>query len=71
MRIGHVHHHTREISKLARKTVKNILTNEVTKLEINSKNLSDYLGVKKFKYTILAKSDSGRHGDLGVVQQHL
>jgi len=39
----------REISKLARKTVKNILTNEV-KSEINSKNLSDYLGVKKFKY---------------------
>ena len=41
----------REISKLARKTVKNILTNESDKkLEINSKNLSDYLGVKKFKY---------------------
>ena len=40
----------REISKLARKTVKNILTNEVKKFEINSKNLSDYLGVKKFKY---------------------
>jgi len=40
----------REISKLARKTVKNILTNEIKKLEINSKNLSDYLGVKKFKY---------------------
>jgi len=39
----------REISKLARKTVKNILTNEA-KSEINSKNLSDYLGVKKFKY---------------------
>ena len=40
----------REISKLARKTVKNILTKEVKKPEINSKNLSDYLGVKKFKY---------------------
>ena len=40
----------REISKLARKTVKNILTSEVKKFEINSKNLSDYLGVKKFKY---------------------
>jgi len=39
----------REISKIARKTVKNILTNEV-KPEINSKNLSDYLGVQKFKY---------------------
>ena len=40
----------REISKLARKTVKNILTNEVKKIEINSENLSEYLGVKKFKY---------------------
>ena len=40
----------REISKLARKTVKNILTDETAKLEINSENLSDYLGVKKFKY---------------------
>ena len=40
----------REISKLARKTVKIILTNKIEKLEINSKNLSDYLGVKKFKY---------------------
>ena len=40
----------REISKLARKTVKNILTDENKKFEINSKNLSDYLGVKKFKY---------------------
>ena len=40
----------REISKLARKTVKNILTNEDKKFEITSKNLSDYLGVKKFKY---------------------
>jgi ATP-dependent Lon protease len=40
----------REISKLARKTVKNILTNESGKQEINSKNLPDYLGVKKFKF---------------------
>jgi len=40
----------REISKIARKTVKNILTNKAEKFEINSRNLSDYLGVKKFKY---------------------
>ena len=40
----------REISKLARKTVKNILTNKVENLGINSKNISEYLGVKKFKY---------------------
>ena len=40
----------REISKLARKTVKNILTNKIEKLEIDTKSLPDYLGVKKFKY---------------------
>jgi len=40
----------REISKLARKTVKNIMTDNIKKIEINSENLSDYLGVKKFKY---------------------
>ena len=40
----------REISKLARKTVKNILTDNAKELEINSENLSDYLGVEKFKY---------------------
>ena len=40
----------REISKLARKTVKNILTNENKNFSISSENLSDYLGVKKFNY---------------------
>ncbi len=40
----------REISKLARKTVRNILTDESKKFEINLKNLSEYLGVKRFKF---------------------
>ena len=40
----------REISKLARKTVKNILTNKGEKALINLKNLQSYLGVKKFNY---------------------
>ena len=40
----------REISKIARKTVKNILTNENDKNLINLENLSKYLGVKKFQY---------------------
>jgi ATP-dependent Lon protease len=40
----------REISKLARKAVKNIMTDNIKKVEISSENLSDYLGVKKFKY---------------------
>ena len=40
----------REISKLARKTVKKILTEESSKVLIDRKNLPEYLGVKKFKY---------------------
>ncbi len=40
----------REISKLARKTVKNILTDQNKDSSITSENLSNYLGVKKFNY---------------------
>tara|TARA_Y100000590_G_scaffold178997_1_gene204158 strand:+ start:3461 stop:5857 length:2397 start_codon:yes stop_codon:yes gene_type:complete len=40
----------REISKLARKTVKKILVNEKSEILINSNNLPEYLGVKKYKY---------------------
>ena len=40
----------REISKLARKTVKSILTNKIQKLEVNSSSLPEYLGIKKFKH---------------------
>ena len=40
----------REISKIARKIVKNILTSENKNITISTKNLSDYLGVKKYKY---------------------
>ena len=40
----------REISKIARKTVKRILTKELADEKINANNLHDYLGVKKFKY---------------------
>ena len=40
----------REISKLARKTVKDILVNKVENSSINLKNLPNFLGVQKFKY---------------------
>ena len=40
----------REISKLARKTVKNILTDNKENSSIDLKNLHNFLGVKKFKY---------------------
>ena len=47
----------REISKLARKTVKKILTNKIEKIEIDSESLPDYLGVKKFKYNEMESQD--------------
>ena len=40
----------REISKITRKVVKKVVNNEETKVEISENNISDYLGVKKYKY---------------------
>ena len=40
----------REISKVARKAVKKVVNNEMEKVTVNTENLSDYLGVKKYKY---------------------
>jgi len=47
----------REISKLARKTVKNILTKKINKLDVDTKSLPEYLGVKKFKYDEMESDD--------------
>ena len=40
----------REISKIARKTVKKILVEENNDNKIDTKNINEYLGIKKFKY---------------------
>ncbi|WP_343188133.1 endopeptidase La [Buchnera aphidicola (Ceratoglyphina bambusae)] len=41
----------REISKICRKTVKKLsLNKKIKKIKINSKNIKNYLGVKKFDY---------------------
>ena len=48
----------REISKLARKGVKDIVTKTKDTISINDKNLNDYLGVKKFKYGEIENKDS-------------
>ncbi len=40
----------REISKLARKVVKKVVSGEQKEVEINKKNLSDFLGVAKHKF---------------------
>ena len=40
----------REISKISRKAVKQIVSKEENKVSVNDKNLSKFLGVKKFKF---------------------
>ena len=40
----------REISKIARKAVKKIVAKEETAVRVNEKNLSNFLGVKKYKF---------------------
>ena len=47
----------REISKITRKVVKKVVSGEEKKIIVNSKNISDFLGVKKFKYGELEEKD--------------
>ncbi len=48
----------REISKLCRKVVKNILLEQAkSQVEINDKNLEDYLGVKRFRFGLAEEKD--------------
>jgi ATP-dependent Lon protease len=47
----------REISKIARKVVKKIVAGEEKQVNINNKNLSDFLGIAKFKFGELEADD--------------
>ena len=47
----------REISKLARKTVKEIVTGKETKVNIDEKNISQFLGIKKYTFGELETED--------------
>ena len=47
----------REISKIARKAVKKIVSKEETSVSVDEKNLSDFLGVKKYKFGELESED--------------
>ena len=47
----------REISKVARKVVKKVVSGEKDKVFINDKNVHDFLGVKKFKYGEVESED--------------
>jgi ATP-dependent Lon protease len=52
----------REISKVARKVVKKVVTGEEKEVKIDLTNLSDYLGIQKFKFGELENEDK-----IGVV----
>ena len=52
----------REISKIARKVVKKVVSKEEAKVSVSDKNLSTFLGVKKFKFGELETEDK-----IGVV----
>ena len=47
----------REISKVARKVVKKVVAGEEKEVKINTKNLSDFLGVPKYKFGELESED--------------
>src|SRR6056300_128274 len=47
----------REISKLTRKAIKDIVTKKENKIEIKENNVDQYLGVKKFKYGEIEDAD--------------
>ena len=47
----------RELSKLTRKAVKEIVTEKQKNIEIKNSNIDSYLGVKKFKYGEIADND--------------
>ncbi len=47
----------REIFKVSRKVVKKIVNSEENTVEVNTKNLSDFLGIKKFKFGELESND--------------
>jgi len=52
----------REISKVARKVVKKVVSGEEKEVSIDLKNLHDYLGIQKFKFGELEREDK-----IGVV----
>ena len=47
----------REISKVARKVVKKVVSGEEKKVLVDEKNIRDFLGVKKFKYGEVESED--------------
>src|SRR5690242_15356832 len=42
----------RELAKIARKSLRQILENKVEKVELTGENVGDFLGVRKYRYGI-------------------
>ena len=57
MRIFQMVNLSEQISKISRKVVKKIVSEEEKTVEINEKNLSDFLGVQKYKFGELETED--------------
>ena len=47
----------REIASLCRKSIKRIVSGKYSKIKITSKNLTSYLGIKKFRYGLADKEN--------------
>ncbi len=47
----------REIAKLTRKSLKEILTNDISSVSITSENLSNYAGVRKYRFGVMEEKD--------------
>ena len=47
----------REISKVTRKVVKKVVSGETDKVEVDDKNIPDFLGIKKFKFGEVENKD--------------
>ncbi len=52
----------RELSKISRKATKNILSDSIKNIKITKDNISDYLGVYKFRY-----GEAERDNQIGIV----
>ena len=52
----------RELAKVARKSLRQILENKAETVELTPENLGDFLGVRKFRYGMGEEEDSDRRG---------
>jgi ATP-dependent Lon protease len=54
---GYTEDEKREIAKVARKAVRQIIKGETKSVKVTSENIADFLGVRKFKYGLAEEKD--------------